>query len=465
MSDLSASNIQLILQNLCNQSENASGEELNEVFLAVSSMCRDSVAIQSELADGDICNLIIAVLNDKMLICSESNMLNEIITILSYGIRAILALVSGNNSIVNRTVLAKCVESKICNVAIECLNLSIKQLARYDILILPSIHATDVEAILPDRAVLQDLAEHSLMLTENLLLHPLMYCQLVKEDLGCGILLVDCLKRVSKVRSVLVERCLSALGNLVSHSSTSAYSTTTLDGAEVVSPQSIVHQCVDAGLCDGIIAALTLSGCEDVSTADCALFLVQSLAVISAEAVNIFQSIRSGHSESSSSPQQRLVLKPAPSPSDLAEDGAIALLVRVLGAHCPRSPTVVESALGAIGALVLQSPSMTLQLMGNRGVQAVTAALSAWGAESSGICSKALRILTAAVQMTRRCKKELHRVNSYFELATGSNSQGLHTSASTSRTDASLSIQRVRRGRGRRRCGVWADGGQHHQHR
>jgi hypothetical protein len=148
--------------------------------------------------------------------------------------------------------------------------------------------------------------------------------------------------------------------------------------------------------------------------------MLQSLAAQDADALAKFQSMRCAKDRSGSALLGKLAVDGQLQGCNLGSDGVVALLLRVLRSQYKTSITVVESAVGAIGALVLQSNIMMLQLLSNGGLQLLLSVLGAWGAASSGIAGKCLRILTAAAEMVRLCRRELHRVDSYYNRESGS---------------------------------------------
>ncbi len=79
----------------------------------------------------------------------------------------------------------------------------------------------------------------------------------------------------------------------------------------------------------------------------------------------------------------------------------VALLLRFLTAYYDTSITVVESAVGTIGAPVLQSSAIMLHLLDDKAVQLLVAVLEVWGLQSTGISAKCLHIFGAVVEAAR----------------------------------------------------------------
>jgi hypothetical protein len=173
---------------------------------------------------------------------------------------------------------------------------------------------------------------------------------------------------------------------------------------------------VQAGVCEAVVAALLRFGSEDVSTADCALYVLQSLAALDAAgAVDQLQRMSCAVNTVGRHLSCVVTVATTLNPCDTGGTGVIALLLRVLHTHYEASITVTESAVGAIGALVLQSNIMMLHLLANRGLQLLMTVMEVWGAQWGGGGGWGRRSLTAAAEIVRLCRNELRRVDSYYD--------------------------------------------------
>jgi hypothetical protein len=376
------------------------------------------VATQAELAETDASSKIAAKLFAmvSVFLDSESQSNSQItadeLAVLETGMVAITALVSGGNASVNQIHLARCLGNAAVDASVYCLMLAMNLLLQRKAATLPPISGPNVSSagsadISAD--ALFALVESSLRLIENLLLHHAVRQKLISEY-SCCELLTACLREVGPQRASVAEHSLSAMSNLLSRPE-EAWGT----------PDGAGRRIVRAGACEGVACALICYAGDDVAVGDCACFLLQSLAAQDADALARLQSMRcattsnSAVSRSGMTLTTRLAVEGQLLGCNLGSDGIVALLLRVLRSQYKTSITVVESAVGAIGALVLQSNLLMLQLLGNGGLQLLLSVLEAWGAASSGIAGKCIRVLTAATEMVRLCKRELSRVNSYYD--------------------------------------------------
>jgi len=432
------------------------------IFQSVARMCFASIASQAEFSETEACSLITMLVESHLQTSEKLFPLKETGPLFfESALEALTSLISGTNTKSNFVSLAKCYRTKTAKVVTDCLRMCLDSYASQ-----PTVHfLPPISQTANDRTIAESqsvdvlvLTEHCIRVLENLVLYSPLRVELCRE-LGCCELLVRCLCEVGPVKASIAEHCLAALGNLVDAPDSTLNENTTSadvtaitqevaqmekedllhppashagpDTQETTRPVSTVSRIVAAGACEETLRALHQYGSEEVSIADCALSLVQALAVRDAEALLRFELYQCATrpaltasksafgiaTHAASSMDIILHSKERKQITDTHADlnGTMAVLAKVLRSHYEASVTVAESGTGAVGSLVLQSSVLLLHFLTNGGLGLVMCVYDKWGVVSTSISAKAARILTTIVETVRLCRKELHRVNSYYD--------------------------------------------------